>query len=134
MLWRHSNPVATLGSLWISLGHDRPATIPTYSALPGLHHGTYVVESYSYLVPLRYPASVAHSTRTRGVSVFDCSLAAARKSRKLRDEISGPQRDILSFNINKLSGGEGGIRTPGPLARTPHFECGAIDHSATSPH
>jgi hypothetical protein len=30
-------------------------------------------------------------------------------------------------------GGEGGIRTPGPLARTPHFECGAIDHSATSP-
>ena len=31
------------------------------------------------------------------------------------------------------SGGEGGIRTPGTLARTPHFECGAIDHSATSP-
>jgi hypothetical protein len=30
-------------------------------------------------------------------------------------------------------GGEGGIRTPGTLARTPHFECGAIDHSATSP-
>ena len=27
----------------------------------------------------------------------------------------------------------GGIRTPGTLARTPHFECGAIDHSATSP-
>src|SRR6202044_651698 len=32
-----------------------------------------------------------------------------------------------------LVGGEGGIRTPGTLARTPHFECGAIDHSATSP-
>ena len=32
-----------------------------------------------------------------------------------------------------MSGGEGGIRTPGTLARTPHFECGAIDHSATSP-
>ena len=31
------------------------------------------------------------------------------------------------------AGGEGGIRTPGTLARTPHFECGAIDHSATSP-
>jgi hypothetical protein len=30
-------------------------------------------------------------------------------------------------------GGEGGIRTPGTLASTPHFECGAIDHSATSP-
>src|ERR1700722_6160287 len=32
-----------------------------------------------------------------------------------------------------VGGGEGGIRTPGTLARTPHFECGAIDHSATSP-
>jgi hypothetical protein len=32
-----------------------------------------------------------------------------------------------------LSGGEGGIRTPDTVARMPHFECGAIDHSATSP-
>ena len=31
------------------------------------------------------------------------------------------------------NGGEGGIRTPDTLARMPHFECGAIDHSATSP-
>src|SRR3954453_16820338 len=30
-------------------------------------------------------------------------------------------------------GGEGGIRTHGTVARTPHFECGTIDHSATSP-
>src|ERR1700738_3002019 len=30
-------------------------------------------------------------------------------------------------------GGEGGIRTPDRLAPMPHFECGAIDHSATSP-
>jgi heat shock protein HspQ len=30
-------------------------------------------------------------------------------------------------------GGEGGIRTLGELAPTPHFECGAFDHSATSP-
>ena len=32
-----------------------------------------------------------------------------------------------------LNGGEGGIRTHGTLASTPHFECGAFDHSATSP-
>ena len=63
------------------------------------------MESYSNLVPLRYPASVAHKTRTRGVSVYDCSLAAARKPRKLRDEIIDTPRDKLSFNINKLSGG-----------------------------
>lgn len=31
------------------------------------------------------------------------------------------------------SGGERGIRTPGTVARTPHFECGPIDHSGTLP-
>ena len=30
-------------------------------------------------------------------------------------------------------GGEGGIRTHGTLARTPDFESGTFDHSATSP-
>lgn len=31
------------------------------------------------------------------------------------------------------NGGEGGIRTHGTREGTPHFECGAFDHSATSP-
>lgn len=31
------------------------------------------------------------------------------------------------------NGGEGGIRTHVSLATKPHFECGAFDHSATSP-
>ena len=35
--------------------------------------------------------------------------------------------------ISMDAGGEGGIRTPDTVARIPHFECGAIDHSATSP-
>ena len=35
--------------------------------------------------------------------------------------------------VGCLSGGEGGIRTLGTVAGTPHFECGAFDHSATSP-
>src|SRR5207302_1943504 len=30
-------------------------------------------------------------------------------------------------------GGQGGIRTHGALAGSPHFECGAIDHSTTCP-
>lgn len=33
----------------------------------------------------------------------------------------------------QVNGGEGGIRTHGTLAGTPHFECGTFDHSATSP-
>jgi hypothetical protein len=30
-------------------------------------------------------------------------------------------------------GGEGGIRTPDTVARMPHFECGGLNHSPTSP-
>ncbi len=30
-------------------------------------------------------------------------------------------------------GGQGGIRTHGDLAASPHFECGALDHYATCP-
>ena len=36
-------------------------------------------------------------------------------------------------NWELLAGGEGGIRTHGTVAGTPHFECGAFDLSATSP-
>ncbi len=32
------------------------------------------------------------------------------------------------------SGGKGGIRTPGTVARSPHFECGPFDHSGTFPN
>ena len=39
-------------------------------------------------------------------------------------------RKSLTLNVYC---GEGGIRTPGTVARTPHFECGPIDHSGTSP-
>lgn len=37
-------------------------------------------------------------------------------------------------NEIKENGGEGGIRTHDTLAGMPHFECGAFDLSATSPH
>ena len=40
------------------------------------------------------------------------------------------------FKINdlgELNGGEGEIRTPDRVAPMPHFECGAFNHSATSP-
>jgi hypothetical protein len=40
---------------------------------------------------------------------------------------------LVSGPDTKVAGGEGGIRTPDRLAPMPHFECGAFDHSATSP-
>ncbi len=38
-----------------------------------------------------------------------------------------------STGCRRWIGGEGGIRTHGTRKGTPHFECGAFDHSATSP-
>src|SRR6516165_3149762 len=37
------------------------------------------------------------------------------------------------YLLSVAVGGEGGIRTPDTLASMPHFECGAFNHSATSP-
>jgi hypothetical protein len=45
--------------------------------------------------------------------------------------ISRVYSDFAAFL--RVFGGEGGIRTPDRLAPMPHFECGAFDHSATSP-
>ena len=42
-------------------------------------------------------------------------------------------RALGTMVARKTRGGEAGIRTLGTLAGTPHFECGAFDHSATSP-
>ncbi|CUX44324.1 hypothetical protein AGR8A_Lc20187 [Agrobacterium fabrum str. J-07] len=41
---------------------------------------------------------------------------------------------LVALKEFRLNGGEGGIRTHDTLAGMPHFECGAFDHSATSPH
>jgi hypothetical protein len=40
---------------------------------------------------------------------------------------------MVTNDCKQLPGGEGGIRTPDTLASMPHFECGAFNHSATSP-
>ena len=45
----------------------------------------------------------------------------------ISDEI--PSNQMKSIH----AGGEGGIRTPDTVTRMPHFECGAFNHSATSP-
>ncbi len=46
----------------------------------------------------------------------------------------GRRFSSLNYSIKtRVIGGEGGIRTHGARKGTPHFECGAFDHSATSP-
>ena len=39
----------------------------------------------------------------------------------------------IDISLLRLFCGKGGIRTPGTVTRTPHFECGPIDHSGTFP-
>ena len=53
-----------------------------------------------------------------------------------RNERAGEWKTVKNAekgSKTKASGGEGGIRTPDGLAPMPHFECGAFNHSATSP-
>ena len=63
----------------------------------------------------------------------------SRVSRRLRTRVQscvhGGRRVAQAGGLpsRKKSGGEGGIRTPDALAGMPHFECGAFNHSATSP-
>ncbi len=38
-----------------------------------------------------------------------------------------PILDRITFGHDTIIGGEGGIRTPGTVTRTSHFECDAID-------
>src|SRR5262245_48382696 len=63
------------------------------------------------------------------------TLAVVFLSSKGRDaRVRRPEAlDPSLWPENGPCGGEGGIRTPGTVTRTPHFECGAFNHSATSP-
>ena len=54
------------------------------------------------------------------------------RPRKTKIPVSELLTGIMGFLSNPLCG-ERGIRTPGTVARTPHFECGPIDHSGISP-
>src|SRR6201986_806270 len=45
----------------------------------------------------------------------------------------GALQPLSKVGERRRAGGEGGIRTPDRLAPMPHFECGAFNHSATSP-
>ena len=48
--------------------------------------------------------------------------------------VMGKAREPKNKSIkSEVCGGEAGIRTLDALASMPHFECGAFDHSATSP-
>ncbi len=58
------------------------------------------------------------------------TLAHSGRPETLFSEAFGRSK---KWRMGELTGGEGGIRTPDRLAPMPHFECGAFNHSATSP-
>ena len=67
-------------------------------------------------------------------SRFYTGLRRAREAsrRQCRRGIRGPSGPFDGWRLRGI-GGEGGIRTPDTVTRMPHFECGAFNHSATSP-
>ena len=59
-------------------------------------------------------------------------LRARLREMHARQVRAGGRSESLSLGEVKICGG-GGIRTHGTVTSTPHFECGAFDHSATPP-
>ena len=53
----------------------------------------------------------------------------------INSKFSGVEKGVnrILADLHPLCGGERGIRTPGTVARSPHFECGPFDHSGISP-
>ena len=73
-----------------------------------------------------------------GLREWPISYELRSISARLGDRFGDQRHRRLEFAnqvrwIMRYIGGEGGIRTPDRLAPMPHFECGAFDHSATSP-
>jgi hypothetical protein len=69
---------------------------------------------------------------------FACIPQGNLKCNRSRKTGAGKTKTLAKSSFCKgfellISGGEGGIRTLGTLARTPDFESGTFDHSATSP-
>jgi site-specific DNA recombinase len=58
----------------------------------------------------------------------------ARMRGKMRLRLKGASANSALKKWEVKICGEGGIRTHGTVSHTPHFECGAFDHSATSPY
>ena len=82
----------------------------------------------------RQPASVENNAAPPANALGIARLLGEAAPRLTAERVGAQARsEDIDFGRTDVNGGEGGIRTPGTVARTPHFECGAIDHSATSP-
>ena len=84
--------------------------------------------------PLAYPIHVP--TGPCIAKPCKCAARACTGEALKRPGLSGPYGSTLTGFLRGFAsgrGGEGGIRTRDTLASMPHFECGAFNHSATSP-
>jgi hypothetical protein len=86
----------------------------------------------------RYRAHATMGSPAIKTRMLEIGVIGAAAGARPDHPISGRRRvrpkNISHFtSLSGDAGGEGGIRTPDTVARIPHFECGAIDHSATSP-
>ena len=71
--------------------------------------------------------------RTNASLRENCHCSIGAKSRNWRKNLQSRKVKNTRHVRYSVRGGEGGIRTPDTVTRMPHFECGAFNHSATSP-
>src|SRR5205823_3848683 len=72
--------------------------------------------------------------RTNSSLRENCHCSIGAKSRNWRKNLQSRKVKNTRHVRYSVRGGEGGIRTPDTVTRMPHFECGAFNHSATSPN
>ena len=82
------------------------------------------------------PPSAREIPRCRGGEITRCVCVVSKEKKETPGSAFGCKSGCWPHNSLTISyfRGERGIRTPGTVARTPHFECGPIDHSGISPN
>ena len=80
-----------------------------------------------------HPAETRRQAQVASRSGAPTPARGSRRQPRSARAGAGWPRAPRSWKGQVSAGGEGGIRTPDTLASMPHFECGAFNHSATSP-
>ena len=82
---------------------------------------------------MRRVATNASDVEENRLSANGADAAHVANPRNVRRNSQPSEDKYARYMRYLIRGGEGGIRTPDTVTRMPHFECGAFNHSATSP-
>jgi hypothetical protein len=120
-------------SRWISVARGAPSEL-SKSAEVRLTKNDSISITYEFRTKSAQSGGLEKNGRRDGILGLSRHVAVRRFVHEARGYWASMRVRKSAENVGRgRAGGEGGIRTPDTVARIPHFECGAIDHSATSP-